>query len=220
MTYNDHQSSQDSKQQKTDEWAEEQFLRERMRKWNVPGGPGGPGAPGGNGFPHDMYNLPPRKSKFVAGLLSLLVPGTGQLYVGYMQRGITIMLVLALDICAIVATADTSEIIPLVVLFSLLIPVIYFYNVFDALQLTDRVNGKPGSIGTNPLDAFEDGGAKSLSQWFKGNNTGYLLIGAGGLLLLFSNKPSWIVRLMETFGSTLGAILLIAAGLYMFFRKR
>ncbi|MEF3302652.1 hypothetical protein [Paenibacillus sp. GYB003] len=85
---------------------------------------------------------PPLKSKFLATLFSMFVPGTGQMYLGAVARGMSIMLLLVLDIVAIVFfTSGPAElgVLP-VTLLSLLIPVLYFYNVFDAVHQTDAVN--------------------------------------------------------------------------------
>ncbi|WP_426451489.1 hypothetical protein ACP26L_05095 [Paenibacillus sp. S-38] len=192
---------------------EEQFLRERMERWN------------GKGAAHEPFDpfYPPRrlKNKWIAGLLSFLVPGTGQLYLGLMQRGMGMMLLFIMNIFAIVFFAVNEEMnIPLVVLFSLLVPVIYFYNIFDALQQTDRINGYGAPLSFGRAEEQDPLAAPGLGRSQAGGRSfGYLLIGAGALLFLTAGKPEWLNRVMELLGTSAGALILIGAGLYMLIKE-
>ncbi|WP_281889634.1 hypothetical protein [Paenibacillus sp. YYML68] len=203
------------KQHKLDD-AEDQFLRERMERWGQKGR-----------YLHEPYLRPvARKSKWLAGLLSFLFPGTGQLYLGLMKHGLGIMVLFVLNIFAIVFFG-ISEIIPLSVLFSLLLPVMYFYNIFDALQQTDRVNGwgyfDARGEGPQKEGSFRAAEERTTSpfykRWSKGNNLGYMLIGAGVLIFLTAGRPAWLEQLFAFFGSTFGALLLIGLGLFLFVRE-
>ncbi|WP_282939841.1 hypothetical protein [Paenibacillus sp. RC67] len=193
-----------------EEEKEEAFLRERMERWNQTS----PNQP-----PYDPFRTVPRKSKFVACLLSFLIPGTGQLYLGLMQRGMMLMLLLIADIFAIVFFAtNSSSSIPLIVLFSLFVPVIYFYNIFDALQQTDKVNSEWGGLYSDPMG--EPGARKtSISRIPKGSTLGYLLIIGGVFLFLVSSKPAWLNRIFELLGSSIGAIVLIVVGVVLFLKE-
>jgi hypothetical protein len=196
--------------QQTDDDKEEAFIRDRMERWGSPK----------QQEPFNPFNIKPRKSKFVSCLLSFLIPGTGQLYLGLMQRGMTIMLLLILNIFAIVFYAtNASTSIPLIVLFSLFIPVIYFYNIFDALQQTDRVNGQWNGSYTDPLDDPDSAVNRSFKKLSKGSGLGYLLVIGGIVLFLVSSKPDWLNKIFELMGSSLGAIILIVIGVVMFFRE-
>jgi hypothetical protein len=161
-----------------------------------------------------LYPKVPRKRKWLACLLSLFIPGTGHFYLGLMQRGLLLMVLTILDIFIVVtlASADGGTSLPLVTLFSLIIPVIYFYNIFDALQATDFVNSRyeRGEL------QFGDLPGDPLQKLLRGNNLGVILIGAGGLFFLFSMKPRWFEGVFEVLGSYIGAVVLIAAGLAMF----
>jgi hypothetical protein len=194
-----------------EEEKEEAFLRERMERWGHPMQDHVP--------PFDPFRA--KKSKFVACLLSFLIPGTGQLYLGLMQRGMSLMLLLILDIFAIVFFAtNSSSNIPLIVLFSLFVPVIYFYNIFDALQQTDRVNGRWNDGFSESLEGLGKGKAfPNVTKRFKGSTFGYLLIIGGIFLFLVSNKPAWLNRLFELFGSSIGAIILIVVGVALFLKE-
>ncbi|TDF94184.1 hypothetical protein [Paenibacillus piri] len=195
----------------TDEDKEEQFIRERMERWN---------ANPQQQAPFDPFRGRPRKSKFIAGLLSFLIPGTGQLYLGLMQRGMGIMLVLILNIFAIVFFAtNASSSVPLIVLFSLFVPVVYFYNIFDALQQTDRVNGQWNGFYNDPLDETGSTVMKPFKKLSKGSGFGYLLVIGGIILFLMSSKPAWLERIFDLLGSSIGAVILIVIGLVMFFKE-
>jgi TM2 domain-containing membrane protein YozV len=194
----------------TEEDNEDSFLKERMERWNAT-----------QQQPRfDPFANGPRKSKVVACLLSLLVPGTGQLYLGLMQRGTMIMLLLILNIFAIVFfSTSSSTSIPLIVLFSLFLPVVYFYNIFDALQQTDKVNGQWNGLYADPLGEMGEGLRQPLKKLSKGSSLGYLLVIGGFFLFLVSNKPVWLNQIFDMLGSSIGAIVLIVVGVFMFFKE-
>ncbi|MGG1601008.1 hypothetical protein [Paenibacillus naphthalenovorans] len=195
---------------------EEAFLRERMERYGQ----------ARRRQPYDPFfeQRLPRKNKWIAGILSFLIPGTGQLYLGLMRRGMGIMLLLIIDIFAIVffATSKATS-IPLIVLFSLLVPVIYFYNIFDALQQTDKVNYAGSSYGVGHSARDEEGmffpGEEPRKPKLRGNGFGYVLIAAGALLILVNGKPAWLDHVFDFLGSSTGAVILIAVGLYMFIKE-
>lgn len=189
---------------------EEAFLKERMERWNA----------SKHEPPYDPFRKVPRKNKFVAGLLSFLIPGTGLLYLGLMQRGMTIMLLLILNIFAIVFfSTSSSTSIPLIVLFSLFVPVIYFYNIFDALQQTDNVNGQWNGGYSNPLNGADDELKQPFKKMTKGSPLGYVLVIGGIFLFLISSKPAWLNQIFDMLGSSIGAILLIVIGVFMFLKE-
>ncbi|UUZ90388.1 hypothetical protein LJK87_31325 [Paenibacillus sp. P25] len=200
---------------KTDD-LEDEFLRERMERWGASRKP-----------PFDpFFAARPRKSKWLAGSLSFLIPGIGQLYLGLMQRGLSLMLLMMLDIVAIVYFAvNGASSIPLIVLFSLFVPVIYFYNIFDALQQTDRVNGyayyedSRGPYGEPGMDFPGRPADRPVGRFAKGSGFAYLLIGAGVLLFFINGKPAWLDRIFDLLGSSVGAVVLILIGIYMFYKE-
>lgn len=160
------------------------------------------------------YYQAPRKRKWVAGVLSFIIPGTGHFYLGLMQRGLFIMMLLILDIFIITSLSSRSDTsVPMVTLFALFIPVIYFYNLFDALQSTDNVNRRNelGEFGTE-LYTNED----PLQKLIKGTNLGVILVAAGVLFFLLSNKPRWFTGLFDLMGSYIGSVILVLAGLAMY----
>lgn len=156
------------------------------------------------------------KRKWLAGVLSMAVPGLGHFYLGLMQRGLFFMLLVVMDIFMITFLANqhnTSA--PAVTLFSLCLPVVYFYSLFDALQLTDRLNRYAEQLQFAST-AWEGEYPPSLHKMMKGTNLGILLIVTGCLVFLVSKKPDWFSLLYNLMGSLIGACLLIGAGFVMF----
>lgn len=157
------------------------------------------------------------RDKFISVLLALIIPGTGHFYLGFMQRGLVIMVLLGLDIAAIPYFAIGRTNIPLVVLFSCLIPVIYLYNVFDALHMADVRNGdrrNPVEIQPSP---FRENQTKRSGR--KPGFSGMGLAVIGVLLIVFGTKPPWVERALHSYGSQIGAVLLIGAGVYLYWKE-
>jgi hypothetical protein len=163
------------------------------------------------------------KKRWVAGLLAFLMPGTGHMYLGLMVKGIVMMLLLALDITAIVHVQSGENVLS-VVLLSLLIPIIYFYNLFDALQSTDDVNERKqmrfwgqrppgwewrGGGGTAPT--AEEQISRRLPP------IGILLLAGTGVLIILLSGTNWTHWLFNSFGSAFGAVVLIGAGVGLWF---
>jgi hypothetical protein len=160
----------------------------------------------------------PKKRKFAAGILSFFIPGTGHFYLGLMQKGLLIMLLFILNITAIVYTTNIqsdNSYIPFVVLLACLIPVIYFYNLFDALQSTDQVNAYRRAVHMGQVPPAP-AGSDSLGRQVRGGTVGIGLIAIGLFLFLVSTKPAWLEDLFSMMGSYVGAVLLIGAGLLLF----
>ncbi|WP_127582425.1 DUF6677 family protein [Paenibacillus koleovorans] len=173
-------------------------------------------------YPNPSVKPPRGKSKFLAALLALMVPGLGHFYIGYMQRGVMVMLAFILGIVSIVQISTGPNMSASVVtLLALLLPVIYFYNVFDALQLVDRLRAHQyGYYSGHPAQPFPSPEEPIPFQALtKGNRAGWLLIGVGALFFFLSNKPSWLTSAINTGGSYIGAVILIAAGAYLFLRS-
>ncbi|XID95892.1 DUF6677 family protein [Paenibacillaceae bacterium WGS1546] len=161
-----------------------------------------------------------RKRKWAAGLLAFFIPGLGHMYLGLMVKAITLMMLVGLNITAIVYVAIEGNTMS-IVLVCLLLPIIYFYNLFDAIQSTDAVNDERERRAANahpswgnaqpPFAAREERQVRSLPP------AGILVLaGAGGAILLMSgfNWRNWI---FDSFGSMLGAIVLLGAGIALWF---
>lgn len=188
------------------------FLEERIRGYRT----AQPSYPDPQQLP--LYPVP-KKSKFLTGLFSCFVPGTGHFYLGLMPKGLFMMLLFFVNIAAIpyfvINTEGSGEnAIPLVVLISCLLPITYFYNIFDALQSADAVNA-------SYVHAQRSGEPWQMpGRTITGNHFGLFLVGVGLVIFLFTSKPIWIVQLFTHGGAYAGAFILIAAGLVMFWLDR
>ncbi|RKN71835.1 hypothetical protein [Paenibacillus ginsengarvi] len=174
--------------------------------------------------PHgwDPYNpyqsMTPRKRKWVAVLLSLFIPGTGHFYLGLMQKGLMIMLLIILDIFAIVHFSINMSSIPLITLLGLFLPIIYFYSLFDALLLTDKVN-RHAFMPPAAADRAGEAHGESSARPGSAPLIGWLLVGLGGLFFVFSAKPDWIRLMMNKMGTMIGGLVLIGIGIVLFLRN-
>lgn len=139
----------------------------------------------------------------IACLLSALVPGTGHLYLGLIQKGISFMLTILLVIEALLYFSSTGIQInvPLLVLLGLSVPVIYFYSVYDVLQATDRVNERHRAA------------ERALHNWRTSMTFALLLLGEGALLLVLHSRPVWFRQLIEQYGRETAAVALVLTGI-------
>jgi len=154
----------------------------------------------------------PKKRKWAAGLLSALFPGIGHMYAGAMQRGLFFMLLLIGNIFGVVLVS-IEGIVPLIVLLAILIPVVYFYTLFDALQTTDRVNAEASRppYGDDALRQTEPHRRTSGS---------HIAIALGGLALFgfwATNGSDWMEGFLDGNGSLIAAGALILAGVLVYF---
>lgn len=175
----------------------------------APGGP--PGSP---------YDLPPggRKRKWAAGLLSFCFPGLGHMYAGAMLRGLFFMLLLIGLIFGVVLVA-IEGVVPLIVLLSVMIPVVYFYALFDALQTTERSNAARSVYRPYygaPSEPFVPPDAPEASRRSVGTNqVAWLILGGGIVIGLTVVRPDWLEALGSDSGALVGAMVLIGAGVVL-----
>ncbi len=140
----------------------------------------------------------PKKSKFATVILSAL-PGLGHLYLGWRLRGLLFMLAFFLTIFLM----DWIRLS----MFVFLLPVIWFYSLFDALQCYDQ----------DPPDSTQEPDAW---RWIfeKQRWVGIGLIIIGGLILISKLAVPLLLRfltyeMLRLIGSSLVALLLIAGGI-------
>lgn len=154
-----------------------------------------------------------QKGKFTAGFLAFCFPGLGHFYLGLMQRGFSVLLVFALNIVFLTynASMPNGDNVPLLVLLGILVPALYFYNLFDALQCTDRVNAERmyGYVPEGMTPLTTNGGFN-----MKSSSLGIILVVCGVCVLMFSINPFW---LQSPF---IVPMLLIVAGLFLLLRNR
>lgn len=132
-------------------------------------------------------------------------PGVGHLYLGAMNRGLQFLL-LFFGSFALRGFLSLG-------IYAFWVPVIWFYALFDALQLADK-----GTIVDKPLVEWEH---------LRGRRAGLILIALGLLLVMDNTLPvlwrtfyihlslSWL-----SFRTLLIAVILIIAGIFMLRGKK
>ena len=164
----------------------------------------------------------PRKRKFIAGLLAAVIPGTGHLYLGLLRKGISFIFLILLDIVALLyfSSIGMQINVPLLILLALLIPALYFYNVFDVLQSADRILRFP--VERDQLSDTTDS-SKTAGRRVRfsepGVSFGLLLLVGGALLFLFRQKPPWLQVFIENSAGAAVAVLLMVLGLLLGVRE-
>lgn len=166
-----------------------------------------------------------RTHKFIAGLLSAIIPGLGHIYLRLYMRGLTFMLLVLLDLSAVLyfSSIGIQINVPLLILLAMCIPVIYFYNVYDVLQSADWVMMRRRRAVTQanvdkPM-SHERSARDAMMNWERGVSFGLLLIVGGSLMVLFFRKPRWFQEILAMYGGYSFAILMIAGGLLLFGRE-
>lgn len=156
-----------------------------------------------------------KKNRFLA-FLCALIPGAGQMYLGYLHRGLWHMSVFAF------CTALTS----LLELFGLALPVLWAFAFFDTFALISRLDQGETPPDNNPFGLEESG---SLGAFLKKRHTllGWLLVFVGGYVLLdrfvldalrelFSTLGlDYAVHLLNSIPTFLLAAALVALGLWL-----
>lgn len=166
---------------------------------------------------NDLLRSSSQKCKLLVGVLSFFLPGLGHFYLGLMKRGLGIMLLFVMTVATIpcsVLSLRGDDSLPIVILLSCLIPVIIFYNMFDALQLADKVNAQMRLRQFSELPV-EMGGAEAQDRLDHPGSLGPALVGAGIILFLLLNRPTWLEQLFHGNGAYLAAAILICAGIFL-----
>ena len=113
------------------------------------------------------FNDPRRKRPFLASVLSLM-PGLGQVYVGYYKRGFMNAIVVALLI-----TFITLQIVPLIPLAAIFLAFFWLYNIVDAGRRASLYN-----------QALAGGTAMELPDDFEVPSLGGSLAGGAALIVI------------------------------------
>ncbi|MFC5406884.1 hypothetical protein [Cohnella soli] len=186
---------------------------------------------------------PVTKKKWIAGSLAFFIPGIGHMYLGLMVKAIVIMMLIVLDILGIVyLSMDDDNVLP-IVLLSLLMPIIYFYSLFDAIQSTDAVNERKvaqAAYAAQPLPPIPPNVPymeHSPEQPMVGESQhsipltkvplnpndgqahrsisplGMLLLVGVGIVLVGIIGDNFMNHLFRSSGAIVGAVLLVGAGI-------
>jgi len=173
--------------------------------------------------PYPPGDAPPLKRRWAAGLWSLLFPGVGHMYAGAMQRGLFFSLLLIGNIFGVVLVS-IHGIVPLIVLLAVLIPVVYLYALFDALQTTDRVNARltdasrgPNAVGRANEPSFAvpppQAGTPAV---FDRSKVGLALAGLGAFLFLKAGPADWVDPFVRGNGGLIVAGAFIGIGVWLY----
>lgn len=133
-----------------------------------------------------------KKSKVLALIFSF-IPGAGHMYLEYKEQGLQLMTIFFLSLFVMDWLHMTFLIF--------LIPIIWFYSMFDALQKTSQ----------DPMSHQED---FVLADWLNRNHRvlAYLLIGLGVLLILNKFVIGFIMWQYNEYIQTVVVSLLLIAG--------
>ena len=145
---------------------------------------------------------PRSKSPALAAVLSMM-PGLGQVYVGYYQRGFVHVLVIAGILTLIV-----NEPVPLP-LFPMVMAFFWLYNIIDAARRATFYN--EALAGRSSIDLPQDFKMPGLQGTFAG---GFVLIVGGFILLLntrFGVSLDWVEEWWPAAPILFGAFLLYRA---------
>jgi TM2 domain-containing membrane protein YozV len=135
----------------------------------------------------DFYDDPRRKSPVLALVLSLM-PGVGQIYVGYYQQGFTNALVAA-SIIAVLSSGLAGGAEPL---FGMFLAFFWLYNVVDAWRRATFYNNALAGIGPATLP---DDFAVTSGRGTMAGGVALVLVGAIALShTLFGMPLDWIQR--------------------------
>ncbi|MCM3786374.1 DUF4097 family beta strand repeat-containing protein [Neobacillus mesonae] len=153
--------------------------------------------------------------KFIAGLLSALLPGFGHIYLGLYIKGLTFIFLLLLDLTALLyfSSIGIQINVPLIILLSLVVPVIYFVNIYDVLQLADLVLMRKRR--SQAAEELEEGSTSTrpgnrMMRWERGLSFGTLLVFGGALMVLFVQKPRWFEQYITQYGEyAVGAVIIL-----------
>ncbi|MEW5783758.1 MAG: hypothetical protein AB1767_01530 [Bacillota bacterium] len=143
------------------------------------------------------------KSKFVTVIMSI-VPGLGHLYLGWMERGMQFMIAFFFSLF-LMEWLNIS-------LFAYMLPVIWFYSLFDALQHFGSEAVQPAQIA--PWSWLAD-----KQRW-----VGFGLIAIGALILINRMAIPWLQTYLSynhirMISAGLVALLFIAGGIRLVIGK-
>jgi hypothetical protein len=151
---------------------------------------------------------PRAKSPALAMILSAM-PGLGQIYVGYYQRGFVHALVIAGAITMITILAGSRGSQPLIPLFAMFLAFFFLYNIIDAGRRASLYNQV--LAGSKSIEMPKDFAMPAFRGSIFG---GLLLIGIGVILLLNTRweiSLEWIGEWWPVMLMIFGAYLLVRA---------
>lgn len=166
-----------------------------------------------------------RKRKFIACLLAAVFPGLGHLYLKMFLKGAALIYFVLLDASALIyfSSVRSGINVPFLILLGVLIPVIYFYSIYDVLQSTDVINAKikRSASGEEVEPSFDANGTQTGTGARKGVLAGILLICGGAVIFLFRQKPPWLEGFIHwSAGYTVSGALILTGAILIWRESR
>ncbi|MDY0110966.1 MAG: DUF5668 domain-containing protein [Candidatus Krumholzibacteria bacterium] len=147
----------------------------------------------------------PYKVPFLAGFLSGIFPGVGQLYVGYYRQGITLGILFA----GIITILAAGEVSPLEPFLGITLGFCWLYGIIDAARRAQAVNRALDGFGQEPLP--EDFALPGGGSMFGGS----VLVILGVIMLLHTRFDVSLEWLEEWW-----PLLLVAVGGWLIWQAR
>ena len=155
--------------------------------------------------------------RWAAVLSSCLVPGAGHLIMGRHARGLLLMAAAVLDAAMIVRLADAAggKHLLLIVYLGMALPVLYFYGVYNILQITASNHADGRAEPTSDSDQNDDD-----SSYRQRVRHAIAIVAAGLLLTSMLVTPDKLRPALGAIGGFGTPILLMAAAVTIVLRKR
>ena len=161
-----------------------------------------PNPPPGWTYTPPRVSDPRRKQPLLACVLSLM-PGLGQIYVGYYRRGF----VHAIVVATLITLLSSNAVRGLEPMFGLFLAFFWMYNIIDAGRRAALYNYALDGIAG--IDLPEDGALPGMRGSIAG---GLLLMALGAILLsntLFNYSLEWLEDYWPIFPIGLGVYLVV-----------
>lgn len=169
------------------------------------------------------------RDKWVSAVLSILLPGTGHMYLGFMVRGLLIMCAMIVDIALIVLLIVLGVFtinLALLTLLGLILPVIYFFGIFDALQQVEKKYlSREMFVSGNVTHSSTEGGSEWPDEVYDTRHNegsrwaGIALIALGMVLLISFLLPNPVLNWLFRHFQTLVAVLLLLSGVWLIWQQ-
>lgn len=163
-----------------------------------------------------------RKHKFIACFLTAIFPGLGHLYLKQLMKGIMIIYFILIDISALIyfSSVRMGVNVPFLILLGLLIPVAYFYSVYDVLQSTDLFNARlrRQQASADSEKSNSTRGAAEDGKWMLLLSGLFLIVG-GALIFLLRQKPPWLEGMINWSSGYIVSAVLILLGIVVSWRE-
>lgn len=151
------------------------------------------------------------KRKLLAVLLTALLPGLGHLYLRMPVKGLALIYIILIDTAALIyLSSDHMQVnVPLLLILVLLIPVVYFYSMFDALQSTDRLNAKRAERAGRSVGRGHKEEVRTILV------SALMLIVGGAILFILRQKPDFLAVWLQLYAAYAVAGIFLITGLVL-----